>query len=91
MSCNQLVEEIFGYRPNELTGNNINMLMPSPHKEKHNSYLANYSKGGDPKVIGHVRNVPAKHKNGTGIVLLRMVVMVTNYFSFSSFSSSRTY
>lgn len=65
VSCNQVVEEMFGYKPGELLGNNINMLMPSPHKERHGTYLQNYSKGGEAKVIGKVRNVPAKHKNGT--------------------------
>jgi PAS domain S-box-containing protein len=65
VSCNQVVEDMFGFKPGELLGNNVNMLMPSPHKERHGSYLQNYSKGGEAKVIGKVRNVPAKHKNGT--------------------------
>jgi PAS domain S-box-containing protein len=64
ISCNQAVEELFGYRPAELIGNNVTIIMSSPHKERHNSYINNYRKGGVPKVIGQVRNVPARHKNG---------------------------
>jgi tRNA A-37 threonylcarbamoyl transferase component Bud32/PAS domain-containing protein len=59
------VEEIFGYKPNEVIGNNVNMLMPNPHAERHDSYIKNYIAGGEAKVIGKVRNVAAKHKNGT--------------------------
>lgn len=65
VSCNQNVEEIFGFKANELIGQNVNMLMPSPYKEQHNTYINSYIKGGPPKAIGRVRNVAAKHKNGT--------------------------
>lgn len=40
------------------------MLMPSPHKERHHQYLNNYLRGGEPKAIGCVRNLMARHKNG---------------------------
>eukprot|EP00027_Filamoeba_sp_ATCC50430_P011920 CAMPEP_0168565058 /NCGR_PEP_ID=MMETSP0413-20121227/13601_1 /TAXON_ID=136452 /ORGANISM="Filamoeba nolandi, Strain NC-AS-23-1" /LENGTH=717 /DNA_ID=CAMNT_0008596821 /DNA_START=116 /DNA_END=2266 /DNA_ORIENTATION=+ len=64
VSCNQNVEELFGYRANELIGSNVHLIMPSPHKERHDTYISNYLKGGIPKVIGKVRNVPARHKQG---------------------------
>lgn len=65
VSCNQNVEELFGYKANELIGQNVNLLMPTPHKEKHNSYIQTYLQGGVAKVIGKVRNVAARHKIGT--------------------------
>jgi len=65
VSCNQNVEELFGFKANELIGQNISVVVPSPHKEKHNSYLQAYLQGGPAKVIGKVRNVAAIHKSGT--------------------------
>jgi len=65
VSCNQNVEELFGYKANELIGQNVSTLVPSPHKEKHNSYIQNYLQGGSAKVIGKVRNVGARHKSGS--------------------------
>jgi len=65
VSCNQNVEELFGFKANELIGQNITVVMPSPYKEKHNSYLQSYLQGGTAKVIGKVRNVAAMHKSGT--------------------------
>lgn len=65
ISCNQNVQELFGYKTNELIGKNVNVLMPAPYKENHDTYLANYIKGGAPKVIGKVRNVAGRHSNGT--------------------------
>jgi PAS domain S-box-containing protein len=65
VSCNQNVEELFGYKANELIGQNVAIIVPSPHREKHNTYLQNYLQGGPAKVIGKVRNVGARHKNGS--------------------------
>lgn len=65
ISCNQNVQELFGFKTNELIGKNVSVLMPAPHKENHDGYITSFLKGGSPKVIGKVRNVPAKHANGT--------------------------
>lgn len=65
VSCNQNVEEVFGYKPNQIIGSNISMLMPAPHSEKHDNYIKTYLAGGPPKVVGKVRNVAGKHRNGT--------------------------
>src|SRR5258708_15208281 len=32
-SCNQAAEKIFGYKPVEMIGHNISMLMPEPYRE----------------------------------------------------------
>lgn len=64
ISCNQNVEDIFGIKANELIGNNVSIIMPSPHKENHDKYIKNYLQGGLPKVIGKFRNVAGKHKSG---------------------------
>ncbi len=64
ISCNQTVEELFGYKPSGMVGNHITLIMNSPHKERHDYYIQNFLKEGKPKVIGHVRSVSARHKNG---------------------------
>lgn len=57
--------KLFGYEVKELLGQNISILMPSPHREKHDSYLKNYHKTGVGKIIGIGRDVIGKKKNGS--------------------------
>ncbi len=64
LSLNNSVEHIFGYRPSELLGRNINMLMPEPYKGMHDSYLSNYQKTGQAHIIGQTREVEALRRNG---------------------------
>ncbi|MBF0277289.1 MAG: PAS domain S-box protein [SAR324 cluster bacterium] len=63
-SCNPSVEKIFAYRREELIGQNVNILMASPEREKHDSYIKNYLKSGHKKIIGIDREVVGKRKNG---------------------------
>lgn len=62
---NQAVLELFGYDRHELVGENIRILMPEPHHTRHDSYLENYHRTGDAKVIGIGREVRGLRKNGT--------------------------
>jgi len=64
LSINNPVEDIFGYQPSELIGENIKCLMPSPYNELHDSYLANYLKTGERHIIGKTREIEALRKNG---------------------------
>ncbi|MCF6333989.1 MAG: PAS domain-containing sensor histidine kinase, partial [Draconibacterium sp.] len=49
----------------QLLGENINILMPSPHHELHDSYIKNYKTTGEKRLIGMARGVVAKRKDGT--------------------------
>src|SRR6266850_1999493 len=51
-SFNPAAERLFGYTANEVIGQNINMLMPSPYREAHDSYLLRYLQTGEPHIIG---------------------------------------
>ncbi len=63
-SVNAATERIFGYAGEELVGNNITMLMPSPYREKHDEYITRYIRTGEPRIIGIGREAEGQHKDG---------------------------
>ncbi|MBL0390767.1 response regulator [Ramlibacter monticola] len=64
-SYNPAAERIFGWIADQVIGRNVNMLMPSPDRERHDSYLSNYLGGGKPKIIGIGRLVTGRRKDGS--------------------------
>ena len=58
-------ERIFGWSKAEVIGRNVSMLMPSPDRERHDSYLANYLRSGERKIIGIGRDVMGLRKDGS--------------------------
>lgn len=72
-SINPAGANLFGYTKDEVIGNNIKMLMPSPYHESHDGYIQNYLDSGIPKIIGVGREVQGLKKNGT-IFPIRLAV-----------------
>lgn len=62
---NPAAEILFGYQVKELLGKNINQLMPSPHRELHDSYIKDYLETGKKNVIGKGRQLLGLRKDGT--------------------------
>lgn len=64
-SINPAAGALFGYTIEEVIGKNVSMLMPNPHRDKHDEYIARYQRTGVPHIIGTGREVQGLRKNGT--------------------------
>jgi two-component system sensor kinase FixL len=64
-SLSTTAERLFGYRADEVTGKNIKLFMPSPHREQHDGYLERYHATGERHIIGIGRIVVGQRKDGT--------------------------
>ncbi|MEH6758054.1 MAG: PAS domain S-box protein [Parasphingorhabdus sp.] len=64
-SFSTAAEKLFGYREAEILGQNVSILMPSPHKEAHDGYLERYLRTGEKHIIGIGRKVEGCKKDGT--------------------------
>ena len=64
-TVNPAAERLFGYASDELVGENVKILMPSPYREAHDAHLGRYRETGQKRVIGIGRVVVGRRKDGT--------------------------
>ncbi|WP_455570326.1 PAS domain-containing sensor histidine kinase [Xanthobacter agilis] len=64
-SFSATAERLFGYSAEEALGQNVSILMPSPHREGHDGYIGRYLKTGEQRIIGIGRVVVGERKDGS--------------------------
>jgi two-component system sensor kinase FixL len=64
LSFSAAAERMFGFSEEEVLGENVSMLMPSPDRERHDGYLERYLRTGERRIIGIGRVLTARHRDG---------------------------
>ncbi|MBF0247052.1 MAG: PAS domain S-box protein, partial [Alphaproteobacteria bacterium] len=75
--ANPATETMFGYRLDEMIGQNVKMLMPDPYQSNHDRYLSAYVNTGIKKVIGKGREVTGRRRDGEEFPMLLSVNHIT--------------
>ncbi|ARR56796.1 PAS domain-containing sensor histidine kinase [Rhizorhabdus wittichii DC-6] len=65
ISFSAAAERLFGYAEAEMLGSNVSRLMPSPYRERHDSYLDRYARTGERHIIGIGRKVIGQKRDGS--------------------------
>ena len=63
-SFSPAAERLFGYDSAEVIGHNVNILIPAPYREAHDSYIERYLRTGEHRIIGIGRVVTGRRKDG---------------------------
>ena len=77
-SFSRSAEELFGYRPQEVLGRNVSVLMTEEDRIAHDGYLARYVSTRVSHIIGTGREVSARRKDGSVFPALISVGVVAD-------------
>ncbi|WP_355662479.1 PAS domain S-box protein [Halomonas salifodinae] len=61
---NAAAETLWGYRREEVLGQNVKMLVPAAIQPHHDGYVNANRQGGENKIVGFTREVPVPRKDG---------------------------
>jgi PAS domain S-box-containing protein len=69
ISANPAIEEIFGYKPDDIIGRHITLLMPDRLRDSHQAAMRRYLETGRRSFNWQLVDLPGLHKNGYEIPL----------------------
>jgi PAS domain S-box-containing protein len=85
VEVNRITCKMFGYGFRALIGQNVRLLMPEPDASMHDNYIKHFLEGGEPKVIGKLRQVQGLRSDGTQfslhLAVSRVKVEQAGYFA----------
>src|SRR5262245_1823697 len=64
-NLNPAAARVFGYRPEEVVGRNVKMLMPESERRQHDGYIMNFLTTSEARIIGIGREVAGQRKDGS--------------------------
>lgn len=64
LSFSAAAQNLFGFSEAEMIGENVSSLMPSPDRERHDTYIKRYLETGEKRIIGKGRVVFGQRKDG---------------------------
>ena len=64
-SFNQAAEKMFGYRADEVIGEDVHVLIPEQYRNTHVNHVDRFFTTGEASIIGTGREVTAQHKDGS--------------------------
>lgn len=67
LAFSKAAEDMFGYRAEDMSGQNVSMLMTGADQEYHDRYIGNYLQSGERQIIGIGRIVQARLASGETI------------------------
>jgi PAS domain S-box-containing protein len=64
-SANAATEQMFGHPVHSLIGKPVGLLAAPPHDEAHDGYVARYVRTGEARIMGTVRELEARRRDGS--------------------------
>jgi two-component system sensor kinase FixL len=64
-SLSPSAERQFGWKPEQVIGRNVSMLMPNPYRDAHDGFLQRYLETGERRIIGIGRVVVGERSDGS--------------------------